>query len=71
VADAFVGQPVIVAKVDADKYREIGTRFGVNGFPTLKFFPAKSTNAKEFNGRRSVEDIISFIAKEARKFLDE
>jgi protein disulfide-isomerase A6 len=58
---------VIVAKVNADQHRELGTRFGVNGFPTLKFFPAKSTEAKEFNGRRSAEGIIEYIAKEAGK----
>lgn len=39
LADVFAyakGQ-VIVAKVDADKHRELGTRFGVQGFPTLKW----------------------------------
>ena len=29
---------VVVAKVDADKHRELGERFGVRGFPTLKWF---------------------------------
>lgn len=25
-------------QVDADKHRELGTRFGVSGFPTIKWF---------------------------------
>lgn len=29
---------VVVAKVDADKHRDLAQRFGVSGFPTLKFF---------------------------------
>jgi protein disulfide-isomerase-like protein len=29
---------VAVAKVDADKERELGERFGVQGFPTIKWF---------------------------------
>jgi Mrp family chromosome partitioning ATPase len=32
--------PIIV---DADKHRELGSRFGVSGFPTIKYFPAGST----------------------------
>jgi protein disulfide-isomerase A6 len=29
-------------KVDADKHRDLGSRFGVSGFPTIKYFPAKA-----------------------------
>ena len=47
VADAFTGESdVIIAKVDADADRDLGSRFGVSGFPTLKFFE-KSTTASE------------------------
>jgi protein disulfide-isomerase A6 len=27
---------VVIASVDADKYRDLGSRYGVTGFPTLK-----------------------------------
>ncbi|RYE82621.1 MAG: hypothetical protein EOO65_05225 [Methanosarcinales archaeon] len=41
VASAFEGESnVVVAKVDADKYRDLGSRFKVEGFPTIKYFPA-------------------------------
>jgi protein disulfide-isomerase A6 len=30
---------VVIAKVDADKERDLGERFEVKGFPTLKWFP--------------------------------
>lgn len=66
---------VIIAKVDADADRTLGGRFGVQGFPTLKFFPKGSTTPEEwvikllilisslnsYNGGRSAEDIIAFI----------
>jgi protein disulfide-isomerase-like protein len=34
----FAGEAgVVIAKIDADKHRSLGERFGVEGFPTLKF----------------------------------
>jgi protein disulfide-isomerase A6 len=30
---------VVIAKVDADAHRSVGEKFGVRGFPTIKFFP--------------------------------
>ena len=38
---------VLIAKVDADSDRTLGGRFGVRGFPTLKFFPKGSTEPEE------------------------
>ena len=38
---------VVIAKVDADGDRALGGRFGVRGFPTLKFFPKGSTEPEE------------------------
>lgn len=36
---AFEGKAdVVIAKVDADQFKELGSRFSVQGFPTLKFF---------------------------------
>lgn len=34
---------VIIAKVDCDAEKALGKRFGVSGYPTLKFFPKGST----------------------------
>jgi hypothetical protein len=49
VGDAFAGsKDVVIAKVDADKHRELGSRFGVQGFPTLKYFPKGSTEPEEY-----------------------
>jgi len=61
VATAFKGQPVKIANVDADKHRDLGSRFGVSGFPTLKYFPAGSKEAEAYNGGRSAKDITDFI----------
>lgn len=41
---------VVIAKVDADKHRDLGSRFGVQGYPTLKWFPKGSVNPEDYNG---------------------
>ena len=52
---------VIIAKVDADAEKELGSRFGIQGFPTLKFFPKGSKDPEDYNGGRTAEDIMQFI----------
>ena len=48
VGKIFENSPdVLIAKVDADADKQLGGRFGVRGFPTLKFFPKGSTTPDE------------------------
>ena len=48
LGEAFAkADDVIIAKVDADGDKTLGSRFGVSGFPTLKYFPKGSTSAEE------------------------
>jgi len=62
VADSFAGsKEVIVASVDADAHKDLGGRFDVHGFPTLKFFPKGSTTPEAYEGGRSIEDITLYI----------
>jgi len=62
IANAFQKEKsVVIAKVDADAEKSLGTRFGVKGFPTLKFFPKGSTTPVDYEGGRSAEDIIEYI----------
>ncbi len=50
-----------VAKVDADAHRDLGERFGVKGFPTLKWFPKGSLEPQDYSGGRKADDIVEFI----------
>ncbi|KAJ5945788.1 Protein disulfide-isomerase tigA [Penicillium verhagenii] len=60
-AFAFAEDKVTVAKVDADANRELGKRFGVQGFPTLKWFDGKSDKPEEYKGGRDLESLSSWI----------
>ncbi len=42
-----------LAKVDATVERDLGDKFKIQGFPTLKFF--KNGKAKEYNGPRQAD----------------
>jgi len=63
VGEAFAGsKDVVIAKVDADSHRELGSRFGVQGFPTLKFFSkGNAANPEAYDGGRTADDIVGFI----------
>lgn len=52
---------VQIAKVDADAERSLGKRFGVQGFPTLKFFDGKSDKPQEYSSKRDLESLTNYI----------
>lgn len=47
-----------VGKIDVTANRELGVRFEIKGFPTLKFL--HEGEVFNFQGRRSVDDIVNF-----------
>lgn len=55
------GSKVKLAKVDATENQELATKFGVSGYPTLKWF----INGKdsEYKGGRTSSEIINWISK--------
>ncbi|KAL4603441.1 hypothetical protein ACB092_10G124400 [Castanea dentata] len=62
VATAFkLEEDVVIANLDADKYKDLGEKYGVSGFPTLKFFPKGNKAGEEYEGGRDLEDFVAFI----------
>lgn len=52
---------VVIAKVDADAHGSLGEKFGVSGFPTLKWFPASNKAGEDYNEGREIDDFVKFI----------
>jgi len=50
-----------LAKVDATEHKELGTKFGVKGYPTLKFF--KNGAAQDYTGGRTADTIVQWLDK--------
>ncbi|EFC50182.1 predicted protein [Naegleria gruberi] len=67
VAKAFLNEKsVVVAHVDCDKYRDLCSKYGVQGYPTLKFFPAKENKeAEEYNSGREAPAFLEFLNNKA------
>ncbi|CAH0517144.1 unnamed protein product [Peronospora belbahrii] len=56
---------IVVAEVDADNYKELGSRFDITGYPKLKYFPKGSTESEDYEGGRSAEDFVAFLNEKA------
>ncbi|KAL8914239.1 MAG: hypothetical protein Q9171_001110 [Xanthocarpia ochracea] len=59
----FARDKVVIGKVDADEHKDLGRKFGVQGFPTLKWFDGKSDKPEDYNGGRDLESLSSFISE--------
>lgn len=55
------GSNVILARVDATKEAKLADKFGVDGYPTLKFFVKGIPT--EYTGGRKAEEINKWVAK--------
>ncbi|KII85007.1 hypothetical protein PLICRDRAFT_126437 [Plicaturopsis crispa FD-325 SS-3] len=67
LADAFAhaSDKVIVAKVDADGAgKSLGSKYGVTGFPTLKWFSADG-KPEVYDGGRDLDSLAAFITKKS------
>lgn len=53
--------PLYLAKVDATIHKNLATKFGIEGFPTLKLFTNGSPS--EYNGGRTEAEIVAWMKK--------
>lgn len=65
LADAFAHakDKVVIAKVDADgEGKPLGQKYGVSGFPTLKWFDAEG-NAEPYESGRDLDSLAAFVTQ--------
>lgn len=58
---ATLKEPVVVAKIDADKYRKLASKYEIDGFPTLKLF--MHGIPIEYTGPRKADSLVHFLKK--------
>lgn len=68
-SDPKLKSRVLIAKVDADAHRELGEKFGVRGFPTIKWFKrgAPVSSPEDYNGGRTADAFLAHIKSELEK----
>ncbi|KAI5846814.1 disulfide-isomerase [Tricharina praecox] len=65
--DKEFGAKVIIAKVDATAN---DVPIEIQGFPTIKLFPAGSKTAIDYTGSRTVEDLANFVKEHGTHKVD-
>ena len=66
LAQVFAGESsVVIASVDASESEGLATKYDVSGYPTIKFFPADSTEPESYDGGRELEDLVAFMNEKA------
>ncbi|KAG1652960.1 hypothetical protein FOA52_008496 [Chlamydomonas sp. UWO 241] len=67
LGELVAADPKLAARfvVDADAHRSLGERYGVKGFPTIKYMPRGKApteeNAEDYKGGRTAEAFLEFI----------
>jgi protein disulfide-isomerase A6 len=61
-AFAHLEDKVTIANCDADAHKDLGKKFGVQGFPTLKWFDGKpGSEPEDYKGGRDLESLAKFV----------
>ncbi|KAK1275540.1 Protein disulfide-isomerase 5-2 [Acorus gramineus] len=58
---AQLDTPIVVAKLDADKYADIRDRYDIPGYPTLKLF--MHGVPVDYDGPRQAESLVKYLTK--------
>ena len=55
-----------IGAIDADKEKTISGKYGIKGFPTVKFFGIHKDKPVDYNSARKAESVIDFMFEKAR-----
>lgn len=62
LAEVFAGEKnIVIGKVDATQHEALAARYDIGGYPTLKFFPAGSSEPESYEGSRELDGMVDFI----------
>ncbi|XP_047322378.1 protein disulfide-isomerase-like [Impatiens glandulifera] len=57
---------IVLAKLDAsdEANKELGTKFGIQGFPTIKILRNGGKNSQEYKGPREADGIVDYLKRQ-------
>eukprot|EP00163_Fabomonas_tropica_P012805 TRINITY_DN2416_c0_g1_i1.p2 TRINITY_DN2416_c0_g1~~TRINITY_DN2416_c0_g1_i1.p2 ORF type:complete len:181 (-),score=64.07 TRINITY_DN2416_c0_g1_i1:97-639(-) len=56
---------MVITKINADEHRDIGSRYGIRGFPTIKLFAPGGVNPIEYEGVRTADAMGAWVAEKS------
>lgn len=59
---------VVIAKLDATEHPKAAKKYGIQGYPTLKYFAAGAKEPIDYNSGRDEDSFIKFINEQAGTF---
>ena len=59
-----------IGAVNADSEKELAGKYGIQGFPTVKFFGITKTNIQDYNSARSAQAIINYMFDRAKDIVN-
>jgi len=66
LALAFASESdVVIAKVDATAEESLGTKYGIKGYPSLKWFGKGTSEPEDYDGGRGLEEFVNWINDKA------
>eukprot|EP01024_Parvocaulis_polyphysoides_P026521 TRINITY_DN2415_c0_g1_i1.p1 TRINITY_DN2415_c0_g1~~TRINITY_DN2415_c0_g1_i1.p1 ORF type:complete len:538 (+),score=115.82 TRINITY_DN2415_c0_g1_i1:133-1614(+) len=63
-AQALKKDKIALAKCDATQHKDLASKFGVKGYPTLKIFRGDPEDYSDYKGPRESAGIISYMSKQ-------
>lgn len=62
---------VKVGAVDMTTDQSVGQPYGIQGFPTLKFFGGNKKSPKDYQGQRTAEAIVNYLISQSKSLAQE
>jgi len=66
ISSEMAGKSVVVGKVDCDKESNLGTRFHITKYPTIKFVRNGVLSKREYRGQRSADAFLEFVQENTK-----
>lgn len=71
LGDKFAGSSVVIGDADCTVETELCQRFGVQGYPTIKYFSDETANdGDKYQGGREFDDLDKFVTENLAKNCD-
>ncbi|KAJ7547667.1 hypothetical protein O6H91_08G097500 [Diphasiastrum complanatum] len=61
---------IVIAKLDADAHKSVAEKYGISGYPTLKFFLKSNKDGVDYEGGHALDDLVTYINKKAGTHRD-